>query len=287
MDIGIGLPATIPGVQPGLIVEWARKADDGPFSSLGALDRLVYPNFEAMISLAAAAGATNRVRLITTILIAPLRNPGIFAKQAASLDAISGGRLTLGLAVGGREDDFLAAAASFQDRGKRFDEQLALMKRVWVGDPVSEDIGSIGPPPVSSGGPELLIGGSSPRALDRVGKWGDGFIAGGGGPDRSKEAYETAGQSWEKYGRKGRPRFVVGAYYALGADAADKAASYIRDYYSFLGPMADQIAQGVPSTEDAVKGTIRAFESVGVDELVLWPCIPEIDQLSRLADLVP
>ena len=287
MDIGIGLPATIPGVQPGLIVEWARKADDGPFSSLGALDRLVYPNFEAMISLAAAAGATNRVRLITTILIAPLRNPGIFAKQAASLDAISGGRLTLGLAVGGREDDFLAAAASFQDRGKRFDEQLALMKRVWVGDPVSEDIGSIGPPPVSSGGPELLIGGSSPRALDRVGKWGDGFIAGGGGPDRAKEAYETAGQSWEKYGRKGRPRFVVGAYYALGADAADKAASYIRDYYSFLGPMADQIAQGVPSTEDAVKGTIRAFESVGVDELVLWPCIPEIDQLSRLADLVP
>lgn len=286
MDIGIGLPATIPGVQPSLIIEWARKADDGPFSSLGAVDRLVYPNFESMISLAAAAGATGRVRLITTILIAPLRNPGIFAKQAASLDAISGGRLTLGLGVGGRKDDFLAAATSFNDRGKRFDEQLALMKRVWAGDPVGDDIGPIGPPPVSSGGPEVLIGGSSPRALDRVGKYGDGFIAGGGGPDMAKGAYEKAQQSWEKYGREGHPRFVVGAYYALGAGAADKAASYIGHYYSFLGPMADRIAQGVPSSEDAVKGVMAAFESVGVDELVLWPCIPEIDQVSRLADLV-
>ena len=286
MDIGLGLPATIPGVQPSLIVEWARKADEGPFSSLGALDRLVYPNFESMISLAAAAAVTSRVRLITTILIAPLRNAGIFAKQAASLDAISGGRLTLGLGVGGREDDFRAAAASFQDRGKRFDQQLALMKRVWVNDPVSDDIGPIGPPPVSSGGPELLIGGSSPRALDRVGKYGDGFIAGGGGPDMARGAYEKAEQSWEKYGRKGRPRFVVGAYYALGTGAAEKAASYIKHYYSFLGPMADQIAQSVPSSEGAVKGTIGAFDRVGVDELVLWPCIPEINQVSRLADLV-
>ena len=71
MDIGIGLPGAIPGAKADVILEWARRADAGPFSSLGIIDRLVYPNYEAMISLAVAAGATSRIRLMTTILIAP------------------------------------------------------------------------------------------------------------------------------------------------------------------------------------------------------------------------
>ena len=109
MQIGIGLPANIPGVQGKLILDWAKKADSGPFSSLGLIDRLVYPNYEPLIAFAAAAGVTQRIRLMTTVLLAPLRNTAILAKQAASLDALSGGRLTLGLAIGGREDDFHAA----------------------------------------------------------------------------------------------------------------------------------------------------------------------------------
>ena len=133
MDIGIGLPITLPDVQGSLLLEWARRADAGPFSSLGVLDRLVYHNYDALISLAAAAAVTQRVRLMTTILIAPLHNAGILAKQVASLDALSGGRLSLGLAVGAREDDYRAAPTPFNRRGKVFDEQLALMKRVWAG----------------------------------------------------------------------------------------------------------------------------------------------------------
>ncbi len=74
----------------------------------------------------------------------------------------------------------------------------------------------------------------------------------------AKGSYEKAEQSWKEHGRQGRPRFVVGGYYALGTNAAERAASYIKNYYSFLGPMADQIAQSVPSSEDAVKGTIKA-----------------------------
>src|SRR5436305_442151 len=172
MQIGIGHPGTIPGVKGQLILEWARKADAGPFSSLGSLDRLVYSNYDALITLAAAAGVTQRIRLMTTVLLATLHNGGVLAKQAASLDALSGGRLTLGLSVGAREDDFRAAPASFHDRGKRFEAQLETMKRAWSGQPLAEDIGPIGPPPLQPGGPELLIGGYSPTAIKRISRWG-------------------------------------------------------------------------------------------------------------------
>src|ERR687894_669889 len=145
MDVGIGLPATIPGTGGSLILDWAKRADSGPFSSLGIIDRLVYPHYEPLITLAAAAAVTDRVRLTSTILIAPLRGAGVLAKQAASIDALSGGRLTLGLGVGAREDDFRAAPASFHDRGRRFEEQLDLMRRVWSGQPVSNEVAATGP----------------------------------------------------------------------------------------------------------------------------------------------
>ncbi len=132
-----------------------------------------------MITLSAAAAVTERIRVMSTILIAPLRRGGVLAKQVATLDALSGGRLTLGIGVGAREDDFHAAPASFHERARSFEEQLELMRRVWSGQPVSDEVGPMGPPPARPGGPELLIGGYSPAAISRVGRWGDGFISGG------------------------------------------------------------------------------------------------------------
>ena len=176
MKIGIGLPSTIPDIRSDLILEWARKADAGPFSSLGVIDRLVYPSHEPLMSLAAVASITQRVRLVTSFIQAPMRNAGILAKQAATLDALSGGRLTLGLGVGQREDDFRAAPANLKGRGKRFEEQLAPMKKVWSGEALGDGVGQVGPTPGQRGGPELLIGGTVPAAIRRIGQWADGYL---------------------------------------------------------------------------------------------------------------
>src|SRR5918992_3921791 len=260
MDIGIGLPATIPWTNAPLILEWAKRADSSPFSSLGILDRLVYPNYEPLITLAAAAAVTERVRLMTTVLIGPLRGAGVLAKQAATIDALSGGRLTLGLSVGSREDDFKAAPASFHDRARSFEEQLELMKRVWSGQPVSDDIGPVGPPPAQPGGPELLIGAYSPTAIRRVGRWADGFISGGvPDPEQVRQMFDLAQESWRSEGREGRPRLVATLYYALGPNAA-RGGDYIRDYYSYFGPAADDMARSIPSSPEAVDSLIRSFE---------------------------
>ena len=286
MDVGIGLPATIPGAETSLILDWARRADSGPFSSLSILDRLVYPNYEPLVTLAAAAAVTDRVRLTTTVLIGPLRGAGMLAKQVSTIDALSGGRLTLGLGVGAREDDFEAAPASFHDRARRFEEQLGLMRRVWSGQPASEEVGPIGPPPARTGGPELLIGGYSPHAIRRLGHWGDGFISGGvPDPAQVRGMFDLAEESWRAEGREGRPRLVACFYYALGPNA-ERGGDYIRDYYSFVGAGADDMARSIPSTPETIEGLIQGLDGVGADEVICWPTVPELDQVDRLAELV-
>ena len=286
MKIGIGLPAALPTVGGSVILEWARQAETGPFSSLGIIDRIVYPNYEALTTLAAVAGITQRLRLTTAILIAPLRSASLLAKQSASLDALSGGRLTLGVAVGGREDDFTATTTSFQNRGKRFEEQLSLMTRLWSGQPLNEAIGPIGPRPVQPGGPELLIGGRSPIAIRRAGRWGQGYISGGGNPQQVTQAFRAAENAWREEGRPGKPRLVACAYVALGPDAAERARTSILDYYAFLGPMVTGMVSAVSTTSEATRTTIRAFAEIGTDELILLPCIADLNQVSRLADLI-
>src|SRR4051794_41336254 len=108
MDIGIGLPDGVPDVDRTGVVEWARRAEAAGFSSLGTLDRIAYGNYESFVALAAAAAVTKRIRLVTDILIAPLRaNTALLAKQALTIDHLGGGgRVVLGLAVGGRADDY-------------------------------------------------------------------------------------------------------------------------------------------------------------------------------------
>jgi alkanesulfonate monooxygenase SsuD/methylene tetrahydromethanopterin reductase-like flavin-dependent oxidoreductase (luciferase family) len=279
MKIGVGLPAYIPWVKSDDILEWARRADEGPFSSLGLIDRLVYPNYDPLITFAAAAAVTQRIRLTTTVLLAPIRNTAVLAKEAASLDALSGGRLTLGLGVGRREDDYLATQAPYHGRGQRLAKQIELMKQVWNGQPIYESVGAIGPAPVQKGGPELLIGGYSEIAIRRVGRLADGYISGGiSDPKKSREFYLIAEKAWRDAGRPGTPRHVGAVYIALGGDAVDKAEEYLQSYYG-------QPRQ-IPNSPQEIRDVIHNCADVGMDELFLWPCVPELDQIDRLTEVV-
>jgi alkanesulfonate monooxygenase SsuD/methylene tetrahydromethanopterin reductase-like flavin-dependent oxidoreductase (luciferase family) len=288
MKIGIGLPAAIPGATTTLIRDWARYADEGPFSSLGIPDRLVYSgNFDPLTTLAFVAAETQRIRLMTGIVLAPLYNAGILAKQAASLDVLSNGRLTLGLGVGWREEDFRAAPASFHDRGKRFEQQLELMTRIWSGQPVDDEIGPIGPAPVQPGGPEVLFGGRTPAALSRVKRWGNGIIATSlRGSQGAKELFRQTEEAWQSAGRSGKPRLVLNAYFALGPETASRTEAYILDFYAAMGPAAQQFARSVPSSPEAIRSSIQEFADIGTDELVLYPSIAELDQVHRLAEVI-
>ncbi len=287
MQIGIGLPGTIPWASSTQILEWARRADAGPFSTLGCLDRLVYRNYESLTVLAAAAAVTQRIRLMTTVLIAPLHNPAILAKQAASIDALSNGRLTLGIGVGAREDDYRAAAVNFHARGRRVNAQLKLMKQAWSGERLSADVGSIGPAPARPGGPELLIGGYSPESIRRLVEWGDGYIAGGGGgPAQIQEIFPKIEEAWKAANKPGKPRLVAAFYCALESDGGGRAGAYIRDYYGFMGPRAENMANALPLSAEAIKNRLKQYADAAVDEVILWPCIPDLDQVDRLAEVV-
>lgn len=282
MKVGIGLPNPVPGTPGETLVEWARKAEAAGFSSLATIDRIAYPSFESLVTLAAAAAVTERVGLVTNVLLAPTRNPVLLAKVAASVDQLSSGRLTLGLGVGARKDDFDATGQRFEDRGRRFDQALELMHQVWKGELVNGAQRPIGPAPVRGSVP-ILIGGRGAPAIRRLLKWGIGYTVGGAGPDQAAPFVEEVRKAWEKAGREGEPRIVGLVYFGLAPDAARRATEYLGDYY---GEMGKQFAQAIPKTPEALRDVVKKFEDYGFDELFLDPTSADLAEVDRAAAAV-
>jgi alkanesulfonate monooxygenase SsuD/methylene tetrahydromethanopterin reductase-like flavin-dependent oxidoreductase (luciferase family) len=281
MDIGIGLPNAVRGVDRAGIVDWARRAEAAGFSSLGVIDRIAYANYESLISLAAAGAVTERIRLVTDILIEPLRsNTALFAKQAATIDHMTGGRLVLGLAVGGRPDDFEVSKVDFHSRGKAFDAALPELNRIWSGET------PVGPPTAGGSRPTLLIGGSNDKAFQRAAAHGDGWTMGGGAPDAMKEGLAKLDAAWQAAGREGKPKNMALMYFALGDDAEQVTKEKLGDYYSFLGDYADQVVSSTAKDADTIKGYAQGFEAAGADELIMFPANPDPAQVELLAEAV-
>jgi alkanesulfonate monooxygenase SsuD/methylene tetrahydromethanopterin reductase-like flavin-dependent oxidoreductase (luciferase family) len=277
MEVGIGLPSTIPGTNRRQVLEWARRAEARGFSTLGTIDRIVYPNHDPLIALAAAAGATERIRLMTAILLAPTRaNGAVLAKQAATLDVLSEGRLVLGVAVGRREDDFEAAGVDFHARAQIFDDLLERLVRIWDGE------GDIGPP-TPEGRPSLILGGLVGAAFRRAARHADGWTGGNCTPDELAQGIARLRAAWDAAGREGAPRTFAQPYYALG-DRAEQAVEHcLRDYYG-PGDYTDGIVARAATDPETVRENVRAYAEAGCDELIFFPCDPDPDQVDRLAD---
>jgi alkanesulfonate monooxygenase SsuD/methylene tetrahydromethanopterin reductase-like flavin-dependent oxidoreductase (luciferase family) len=277
MDVAIGLPSAVPGTTGEQLTEWARRAEARGFTSLGALDRLAYPTYEPLTALAAAAVVTERIGLCTAVLLGPLRGNAVaLAKQALSVHALSGERLTLGIGLGAREDDYELAGIDHGKRGEIIEAMLPRMKEIWEGD-------EVGPPTASP--PRLIVGGGVEASFSRAARYGDGWIAGGVPPEQFAEMAEKVKAAWKAEGREGEPPLMGLCYFSLGDRAEENAQASIGHYYAWLGEeTAGYIVAGTAKDADTVQQYLSAYEGAGCTELVMFPGSSDPDQVDLLAD---
>jgi alkanesulfonate monooxygenase SsuD/methylene tetrahydromethanopterin reductase-like flavin-dependent oxidoreductase (luciferase family) len=233
--------------------------------------------------LAAAAAATERIGLFTGVLLATTRDPVILAKQAATLDQLSGGRFVLGVGVGRREDDFTSTGTSYRDRGRRHDQALELMHRAWRGEPVAGSPKAVTPAPVNGESVPMIFGGTADPVLRRAARWGVGWSAGGGGAEMAAGMFTKVREAWKAAGRGADPELRALHYFGLG-DEAEPGRDYLCDYYGER--MGAMIWPGVARDEAAVRIVIGQFEEAGATELSLSPTVATLSQLERLARAV-
>lgn len=306
MKIGIGLPTMLAGVEPQLVYDWARTADAAGFSTVSTGELLTHLAYDAVVALAAVAAVTSRVRLMTNVLVPPLHNAGVLAKQLASIDRLSQGRLTVGIGVGGSKPvlfdltgdqkahanfpDYAAAPTSGERRAERCDEQVAYMKRIWSGDAPLTGVPPIGPAPARAGGPELLSGSFSANGIRRTARWADGMTSFDHGADAAKVGrdFELARQAWRDADRDGPPRLVGSFYFSLGPRADEAKAWFLDTHYGYLSPdgrAAIGARIGTVGTA-AVGAALRAYDDIGADEVQLVPMFPSLEQVERASELL-
>jgi alkanesulfonate monooxygenase SsuD/methylene tetrahydromethanopterin reductase-like flavin-dependent oxidoreductase (luciferase family) len=292
MKIGMNLPVMVPGLDRDTILQWARRVDVGPYSSLAAGERITFPNPEIMVTMGAAAAATERVRLALTVVVLPMHSPVLIAKQVATLDVISGGRVTLGLGIGARAEDYRAVGAPFDARRlRKMEGQIALMRRVWAGENVVEGAGRpVEPFPVQPGGPELLAGALAPDSVRRAARWADGICGFSFGPSAEEigSAFDTARQAWTEAERTKAPRLVTSFWFALGSRAREQLDEYLKRYLAFMGEdLAAALVPMVTTTSAAaLRAATRMVEDLGADELILVPTTSDPEEVERVADIL-
>lgn len=282
MKIGIGIPNQVRNMRPDVVPAWARRAEESGFASLTTVGRHAYPGLSDTVALAAAAAVTSRIELISGVLLATTWPGPLLAKELAGIDGVSGGRLTVGVGVGIRSDDFVAEGYGSKGRGARMDRDLETYRDVWRGEPVGGGSNPAVPPGTRQ--IPLLFGGMAPAVMDRMARWGEGYIGGSVPAPMAAPAFDAARDAWRRAGREGAPRLVALAYFALGD--SDKGKQNVHDYYSVSGEFADIVAGAVCDSPAKVKETISSFADIGVDEISFNTGTDDVDEVKRLADVV-
>jgi alkanesulfonate monooxygenase SsuD/methylene tetrahydromethanopterin reductase-like flavin-dependent oxidoreductase (luciferase family) len=290
MEIGISLPTMCQGYTRASTVEWCRLAEVGPFSSISCGERITFHNPEMWVTMAAAAALTERLRIFVNLSVLPAHPPALVAKQVATLDVLSGGRVTLGVGVGGREHDYRSLGAPFERRHGRLDDQVAALRSMWRGEPLFDGADPLGPPCVQPGGPAILAGAMGPKALARAARWADGVVgfSVAGVPEEMAAAASAAREAWAAADR-GVPRLVSGSFYVLGVpQPGDTLRTFTSDYLAIFGrSFADAFASSMTTFDaDGINRALDGGEQAGIDEFVLVPGSPDLGVLEATMELV-
>jgi alkanesulfonate monooxygenase SsuD/methylene tetrahydromethanopterin reductase-like flavin-dependent oxidoreductase (luciferase family) len=294
VQIGMTLPVMEPGLDAATLEAWSRAIDAGPFSSLCFGERMAFDNPDALTLLGAVAAWTSRVRVITTVVVPQLHEPVPLAKALATADVLSGGRLTVGLGVGGREEDYRAAGADLNSRTlAQLGERAEVLRRVWRGERVVEAVLPVGPPPVQPGGPPLLVGTTGPRTLRAAASWATGLA--GVSLDLDLQAmrslFDVARRAWAEVGNP-PPHLATSTWFALDdgdGSARDQVHRHLRHYMNWLPTgLVDALSAraGFAGTERELADLLRRVEDTGADELHLIPTSSDPVQVERVAALL-
>jgi alkanesulfonate monooxygenase SsuD/methylene tetrahydromethanopterin reductase-like flavin-dependent oxidoreductase (luciferase family) len=290
MEVGVALPQMARDYGPATTVDWARGIDAGPFSSVSAGERVTFSNPEMVASLAAAAAVTTRVRVMTNVWVLPAHPMAMVAQQVGTLDQLAGGRLVLGVGIGGRDSDYQALGSPTERRHQRLDEQVRELTRLLDGEPPYPGADPVGPALAPGRRPEILAAALGPKALARAAEWADG-VTGFSVTGTLRELLDVSARAdaaWAAAGR-GTPRKVTGCFYVLGVD---EPVTVLRDfterYLGFLGPeLAGALAGQVTAhSRDDVRRILDDAEDAGYDELILVPATVDLRCLDAAADLV-
>jgi len=287
------MPVMEPDLDAGVLKAWATAIDEGPFSSLCWGERIAFDNPDSLTLLGALAAWTERVQLVTTVIVPQLHDPVMLAKALATGDMLSGGRLTVGIGVGGRHEDYNAVGADPATQTMRgMAERVAIMKRVWAGEKITESVLPVGPSPVQTGGPQLLVGTIGPKTVRSAAAWAEGLAGTTLDLDVAKEnaLFDVARTAWAEAG-KPKPYLATSFWFALGdgAEARAQVHRHLRRYMNWIpAEFVDAMAPttGWSGSDDELLDILRRFEDIGTDEVHLIPTSANIDQLRRVADVV-
>ncbi|MGH3525462.1 MAG: LLM class flavin-dependent oxidoreductase [Mycobacterium sp.] len=286
------MPVMEPDLDAAVLRDWARAIDDGPFASLCWGERVTFDNPDTLTLLGALAAWTDRVRLVTTVIVPQLHDPVMLAKALATGDVLSGGRLTVGVGVGGRTEDYHAVGADLATQTiPGMAERVAVMKRVWAGEQITESVLPVGPAPVQAGGPPLLVGTIGPKTVRSASAWADGLAGTTLDLDVAKqnELFDVARAAWAEAG-KPKPHLATSFWFALGSpdDARQQVHRHLLRYMNWIPPeYVDAMAPttGFAGSEQELVAVLRKFEAVGTDEIQLIPTSSDLGQLRRVADV--
>jgi alkanesulfonate monooxygenase SsuD/methylene tetrahydromethanopterin reductase-like flavin-dependent oxidoreductase (luciferase family) len=272
MRVGIGLPAAVPEADMAVIGDWAAAAEEAGFESVGVIDRLIYDNLDPLTALSAAAARTHRVELTSTVVNVCWRgNAALLAKQLASVHRLSGGRLTAGLGMGGWPADYEASGVGRRGRGKLFDASLDAMEQAW------HEAGAA---------PRILLGGTVRASFERAARaMSEGWVSPLFDLDILRNGAAAVGRTWGEAGRSGRPRIMTGRYFSLGPDAEATADAYIHHYYGdayFDAARSETLTSG-----ERIEAELRRLEDAGCDDVLLFPCAGDLEQVALLAAALP